>query len=874
MTRARAPGQDTRLSSWRPDWTALLIFVTSLWSVLCYGAAALGAYRFADHPLLADFLDIPAYAGAGVLAFAASRRCVDARVRRGWRLLAAAFAATLAGDLIFALYDAVLHADPFASWTDLPYVVFYPLAFGALLSFHEDFQSLAQRVAFWLDAGTTLIGSGAVIWYFLLLPIARVQSKSWSAIALAEFYPAVSVGLLMTCLVMATRTRYIRESVLMFLLCALVAQLVADVDYSLSHFGGTSAFGWVDAVPALMAFLCMLSARVQYRNPTEAGYSERPPQRLFQLHAQLPYVAAALACGLLLYLSREQWENPLGGGILAVVVVTGLVMARQVVAVRENERLLRERAELLSEARFRSLVQNSSDMIFVLGAKGEIRYASPSVARIVGELPDVLVGAPYVAHVHPDDAARVRDFLSSIAGRTSPTDPVVFRWSHSEGRWLHVEAVGTDLSHDASVAGLVIHARDVTERKDLREAKEAAEAASRAKSEFLARMSHEIRTPMNGVLGMTDLLLASDLDASQRRFAEMVRSSGDSLLGVINDVLDFSRIEAGRIELEMADFDLWQNVKDVTELLAEVARRKGLVIDCVVGRGVPRVVCGDAARLRQILVNLVGNAVKFTERGEVAVSVKRAREEADAVLLGFEVRDTGIGIPAQALPHIFDAFIQADGSTTRRFGGSGLGLAISRQLALLMGGDVEAESEPGVGSRFRFTARFARRLAPTPAAPIVRAELRATELGARVLLVEDSPVNQAVAEGMLSKLGCRVEAAGDGTQALELLARSRYDVVLMDCMMPGTDGYEATAELRRREALDTRAARVPVIALTASAMAGDRERCLAAGMDDYLSKPFRIDDLRAVLERWLPKPPRASELDGIDGMTENTSRQK
>ena len=402
------------------------------------------------------------------------------------------------------------------------------------------------------------------------------------------------------------------------------------------------------------------------------------------------------------------------------------------------------------------------------------------------------------------------------------------------------------------VVALVILASQV---RRVREARRLAETANSAKSEFLANMSHEIRTPLNGIVAMTELLGRSGLTAEQRETAAVILTSSEALMTIVNDILDFSKIEAGGMTIEEIGFDVRATVEDAVLLFQPRAEQKGLRVECRVAAGVPRMILGDPLRLRQILMNLIANAIKFTQKGSVRVEVALAGnpEQGPAVL--FRVVDTGIGIAPEASQKLFRAFSQADSGAARKFGGTGLGLAISLRLVTLMGGSIGMESEPGAGSTFWF-------IIPARTASSIATELMPTKerlpqtetIERRILIVEDNPVNQIVAARALRTLGYASEIVSGGEAALEVLSQSGFDLILMDCQMPGMDGYATAAEIRRRE-IDRR---TPIVAMTANSVEGDRERCVAAGMDDYLAKPFRMATLERTLHRWLNTKPERS----------------
>ena len=723
--------------------------------------------------------------------------------------------------------------------------------------------------------------------------------------------------------------------------------------------------------------------RPDYQEQARQFYEDQREQAIPNTYCEFPMVSRS---------GHDVWL----GQRVQIALEDGAFTGFMAVARDITDRKLLEQALEREREQLRQIVAHAPVAMAMLDREGRHVAHSALWLRYVGVDDPSVVGRT-LRELWPDMPSKYDQVLTrALAGEIVSEPEDALERADGSKVWLRWTVHPWRDAH-GSVGGVVLVVQSID---PLVRARQAAVEASRLKSEFLANMSHEIRTPMNGVIGMTRLLLDTDLSHEQREFADVIDGSGRALLEILNDILDFSKIEAGRIDLEVVDFDLRRAVREILGSFAEAAQARGVELLCLIRHGVPSALRGDPGRLRQVLMNLVGNAVKFTEKGEVVLRVTLEKSADDEAVVRFEVRDTGIGIDPKLRPQLFESFVQADGSTTRRYGGTGLGLAISSRLVQLMGGDIDVESRVGHGSVFWFTVRFDRqpldasahstpptrlagrrvlvvddnatnrqilrqqlghwglrvtavesgrealvalrkgaasgkrydlaildmkmpgmdglRLAReikaddalkgvrlvlltsigqrgqgaeasrigvsayltkpvdegdlydslvqvltrgrSPRAPalVTRHSLREArpQKGARVLVAEDNEVNQKVAVRFLEKLSYRVELADNGREAVDACARTHYDAVLMDGQMPTLDGFEATRRIREDEG-DER--HTPIIAMTASAMKGDRERCLEAGMDDYVSKPVTPESLEAVLKRWIKAPSPGSQ---------------
>ena len=525
-------------------------------------------------------------------------------------------------------------------------------------------------------------------------------------------------------------------------------------------------------------------------------------------------------------------------------------------ALRQSEELHRKLYKEANEARehYRSLLESIPDSIVIYDMEGRVTFVNDAFARTFGwRLDELVEGVPYTPESEREITMKN---VERVIGEGVSVNHFETKRLAKDGKSVDVSISASRFNdHCGKPSGMVVILRDISDRVRLANqlvlAKEAAEAADRAKSQFLANMSHEIRTPMNAIVGLSHLALQTELTPRQRDYQQKIQSSADSLLRLIDDILDFSKIEAGKLDFEKRVFSLSEVLDNVASIATVKSNEKGLAFALNMSDAIPPYLEGDSLRLRQVLTNLVSNAVKFTREGEVRLDVEPERETESETILRFTVRDTGVGMTLEQIDNLFQLFYQAESSITRKYGGTGLGLAISKRLIHMMGGEIRVESEPGSGSRFTFTARFGKPTGEMAAALDTVDIKRVPELlaGLRLLLVEDNEINLQVVSELLDKVGVEVAVARNGREAVELASGESFDLVLMDMQMPVMDGLSATREIRKGPASD----RLPILAMTANVMAGDREKCYEAGMNDHIGKPIKPAELYEILIRWFRK---------------------
>jgi PAS domain S-box-containing protein len=792
---------------------------------------------------------------ACVSCFSASRR--RGPNARAWLFMCVATAVWASAQALWTFFGITLdHHYPFPSLADAGFIGYsIPVIIG-LVAFQGSRSSGVALLRTVLDAAVIATATLFVSWATVLGPLYRTDSQSTLGRLTTLGYPIVDVVITSLVLVLAMhsvpgqrRSWLILGAGLLILTFSDSAFVHLTLDGVIGLDGTPMAVGWV------LAFLMIALAAA-----TPHGAGSRKNGRPYTLALEmLPYVPVSAAA--VLAFSNAVFDPFL---VFSGLIVVVLVFVRQVLIVYENVTLTRDLEEKVAKRTaenegLAAIVNSSGDAILSLDTQGKITSWNPGAEASFGYTPEEVIGrhgTMFMTEQRRDaELAEVKALIEKGESFSYETYRV-----RKDGSIVPVALTASPIRGVDGIRGVGIIAQDITERRAtevaLLKAREEALESSRLKSEFLATMSHEIRTPMNGVIGLTTLLLDTPLNQTQRHYAEGAQGAGQALLTLMNDILDFSKLEAGKVELEIGPFDPRKLVEDVAGLLSESAHGKGLDLITHCSPDVAETLVGDIGRIRQVLLNLASNAVKFTAAGEVEISVSVPDHARAQGWVRFEVRDTGIGIDEADHVRLFDSFSQADASTTRRYGGTGLGLAISRRLTQRMDGEIGVISRLGEGSTFWFALPMAtspgRSRDTSSIATVEHAASNLRHAGhtspGLVLVVEDNEVNQLVAREMVTKLGYQVGLATNGAEAVAAVVGTSYQAVLMDCHMPVMDGFEATAAIRRLPGV---ASRVPIIAMTAGAYDEDRRRCLDAGMDDFLAKPVDLSDLKGMLERWV-----------------------
>jgi PAS domain S-box-containing protein len=830
--------QSAPKSSVLRDWGGVLtiaMFASVLFYILLIATGwAFQAYRTQIDAFVWPSLNV---VNAILCLRAAAHPALCKRTSRAWRLFAFGFLLTATGNALWSYYDFVLNTQPFPSVADVAYLGFYPLALWGIFSFPAPQRSGSERLKFWLDVITLLVGGGMALWYFILQPIATAEYNTWLELALSVAYPLADMVLLLgiATLLLRDAVTSTRQAMIVVVL-SLAVLLVADLLFSYLNLLGTYESGsWPDQIYLVAYVIAAFAAHYQYSSAHRSAAAPAATNRP-QLLRSLPYGAVALGYGLLLFVSGEVWDKPLGGLILGAVVLTAVVAFRQIIAdagVRQQE------------ARFRSLVQNASDVICIIDPDTTLRYISPSLERVFGYSADQMHGLRLAEAFTVDMTDDPRPFFASVMQQRGLSQPFEWRVRHQDGSLRYVETIANNLCDDPNIRGIVLNSRDISERK----AKEAAEAANQAKSAFLANMSHELRTPLNAIIGYSEMLLEEAPELDHETLVpdvERIHAAGTHLLAIINDILDLSKIEAGKM-------DVFIEPIVVADLIAEVAttveplvakKRNQLAVSAPDDLGI---IHSDLTRIRQVLLNLLSNAAKFTNNGRIElIAARETVAGIDTVRLA--VRDTGIGISPEHLQNLFQDFSQGDPSLTREYGGTGLGLALSRRISMLLGGTIAVESAVGQGATF--TVRLPASVSetgPMPALTVATLAPRPRIVADRqptVLVIDDDPEMHTLITRCLAGDGIRVEIARSGEEGLRLAHSLRPDLITLDVLMPQMNGWAVLGALKAEDDLSN----IPVIMLT---IVDNKAKALALGAADFLAKEGTFREIAAVVKQRL-----------------------
>ena len=831
-------------------------------AIIMIGYAAL-LILFKNDPVLvgtiSDLLSPAAngLAAAGLLYAVFRSGIFKRRIRIAWTLLFLGELSFILGDLTWAVLEKVLHQEPTASVADVFYLMFYPLFATGILLLPAVPLTRKEKLKLLLDTGIVMISAILVFWAFLIEPTFAANNEDTMTLAVSLAYPVMDLVLFFALMqLLFRRISSAEKGPLLLLSLGIVAEIVTDIIYLLQNLNSTYAsgnlldLGWLmgsylfGLAGVLQADFSKPRADTSKLDPSDLSNAFEPTREKFALLMYFPYICA-VAAYLMLVWSRYYLPDSFSAFSWGIGAIIGLVILRQVVALDENVNLFeaaqmeineRKNAEerlRQSEESYRDIFETAPDVIFTISSKdATFTSLNPAFEKFSGWPATEWLGKPFIKIIHPEDIPIALEMFSeTLKGKNAR--PHELRCLIKSGEYLTTEIVGVPQIESGKIVGELGFARNVTERKqaevELQRAKEAAEASTEAKSEFLANMSHEIRTPMNAVIGMTGLLLEADLAQEQRDYLETIRSSGNTLLSLINDILDFSKIESGKLEMECQPFDLRDCVEDSLDLLAAKAAEKRLEVIYIFENNVPEIVIGDVTRLRQILANLLGNAVKFTEKGEVVLAISSLSREPGKIELNFAVRDTGIGISKDRMGRLFRSFSQVDSSTTRHYGGTGLGLAISKRLVEIMGGRIWVKSEPGKGSTFQFTI-----IAQSPA-PKEAVSTNSSLTGKRILVVYGNDISRSMLAEAARSWGMIPANAASGKAALEMLAAETFDFVILDAVLPDVDGQSLSREVKKGKNAET----ISVIFTPIG-----RSLLRETQVDGWLTKPIKPIQLR------------------------------